>query len=87
MHRYSYYQPVAYVTNIDCLSQAYIGYAVNARNQFLEKFIVSFRAICFRLKFNRTVYPMRAVFFHKTFLQSECSCILGLPADDTGSLP
>ena len=30
---------------------------------------------------------MRAVFFHKTFLQSECSCILGLPADDTGSLP
>ena len=30
---------------------------------------------------------MRAVFFHKTSLQSECSCILGLPADDTGSLP
>ena len=64
-----------------------IGYAVNARNQFLEKFIVSFRAICFRLKLNRTVYSMRAVFFHKTSLQSECSCILGQPADDTGSLP
>ena len=46
-----------------------------------------FRAICFRLKLNRTVYPMRAVFFHKTSLQSECSCILDLPADDTGSLP
>ena len=30
---------------------------------------------------------MRAVFFHKTSQQSECSCILGLPADDTGSLP
>ena len=30
---------------------------------------------------------MRAVFFHKTSLQSACSCILGLPADDTGSLP
>ena len=30
---------------------------------------------------------MRAVFFHKTSLQSECPRILGLPADDTGSLP
>ena len=30
---------------------------------------------------------MRAVFFHQTSLQSECSCTLGLPAYNTGSFP